>query len=315
MRYIFIYLKMTLVPLLLWVIFSSLVSGENIQSFQQASMLALIALAMNQIGLMLYALRLRGLALAYQAPLGVMESFKIHVQSIFYQVFIPMTVGMEVARFAKIKALYPQMSGKRLIAALLSDRVWSLVATLLTAGALLPLFIQYFIMMIDYQDKYGFWIVGAGVVVIVVVLLMIKMRSVVQEKVGEIWNILSEQKSYILYLGTLSILAHLSSIVASYILLQSLDVNIPLGKCLFGISLSMLFLVIPVAVLGITLTEGAVVVVFTMLGYSTEQSALVASCVYALRMIGALQGGIWEFVEDGYKIKVYQKKISEISDV
>lgn len=304
MKQTLIYLKVVLVPFILWGIFSALLSKDNIQSFYQANALVVVAVFINQIGLIFYALRLKKLALIYRGPLGLVESLKIHLQSIFYQVFIPSTAGMEVARFAKIKLLYPEISNKSLVAALLSDRAWSLLATLLTVGILSPFFIKKFI-VVNYQQSYIPWTIGVSIVILIAVGIHPQVRS----KISKVCSLLLEQKPHALRLGILSLLAHVFSLVAVCMLLRSLDLNISLGECLFGVSLSMLFLIVPVAILGITLSDGAAIVMFTILGYSAEHAALVASCVYVLRMLGALQGGVWEFIEDGYKIKMYRKTL------
>jgi len=302
MRQAALYVKVLIVPVILWVMFSSLLSEENLTGFEQGYAMVFASVLLNQLGLAAYSFRLGILSAVYGAVIGRMESFKIHLQSVFYQVFIPMTVGMELARFMKIRAIHPEVTKRRLLLALLSDRAWSFVAALMTSLALAPMFISRFAGHIE--KGYVLW----GTVAMLLVAGLAWMHPFVRALVVRVWRAVTEQGREAGWLLLWTFVAHLSTLTAVYLLLQALNVNVMLYECLFGISASMLLLVIPVSVLGVTLSEGGIMVIFSLLGYSVEQAALVASSNYALRIVAALQGGIWEFVEDGYRIKILVKK-------
>ena len=303
-RRYFIYAKFLLVPVILWFLFKSFLRDDNFDLFRSANHLLALAIILNQAALALFAWRLGLLTGIYGMFLRPVTAFKIHVQSVFYQVFSPMSVGMELARFVKVRNLHPGSTKTVLITALLSDRVWSLVATLITILAFLP--------FVSFE---GFPAVRAGreiiiglSVVMIVVAVMTLRAARVRELLQKLTRAVLQQRSHVFRLLLLSLVTHMTSIAAIYYFVTALDLRVGMMECQFGISLSMLFLVVPVSFLGITLTEVASFGVFAALGYPREEAVVVATCVYALRTFGAFQGGLWEFIEDGYRIRAIQKK-------
>ena len=102
----FIYVKFLLVPVFLWFLFKSFLRGDNFDLFRSANYLLASAIILNQAALVLFAWRLGMLTGIYGMILRPITAFKIHIQSVFYQVFGPMSVGMELARFVKVRSLH-----------------------------------------------------------------------------------------------------------------------------------------------------------------------------------------------------------------
>ncbi len=97
------------------------------------------AILLNQLALYAAAWRLQATLAAFGVSIRRGQAMRIHLQSLFYFFFVPMSVGLEIARFLKVRDIDPTVSAKRLLFALLFDRVLGLAGVLLVVGMLLPL--------------------------------------------------------------------------------------------------------------------------------------------------------------------------------
>ena len=98
----------------------------------------LIALVANEVALLIFAARMRLLLRLFKMKIGWVAAVRIHFQSMFYYVAVPMTVGLEISRFMKIQAIDPSASKPGLAAALLIDRCIGALAALALALLCLP---------------------------------------------------------------------------------------------------------------------------------------------------------------------------------
>lgn len=84
----------------------------------------MLAIVVNQLALWVFSLRMRSVLEAFDIQISRLQAHKIHLQSVFYYFVLPMTIGLEMSRYVKVKALVgdglkPLMLG----AALLADRI------------------------------------------------------------------------------------------------------------------------------------------------------------------------------------------------
>lgn len=115
------------------------VPGAGALSGAKFGMAALAALACNQLALLLTATRLQRILHIFALPTRWRDVLWIHLQSMFYFFFVPMTVGLELSRFAKLKRLHPSAAGTAIAGVVLLDRVIGVAGALLFSLALLPL--------------------------------------------------------------------------------------------------------------------------------------------------------------------------------
>src|SRR5436190_10418564 len=98
-------LKLLLVPIGLAILASQLMRDPRLGVVGLDPVLVVAALLVNQVALLLFAMRMRLALRVFGIGLTLMQSLRVHLQSVFYFFVLPMTVGLELARFAKIKSM------------------------------------------------------------------------------------------------------------------------------------------------------------------------------------------------------------------
>ena len=70
----------------------------------------------------------------------------------------------------------------------------------------------------------------------------------------------------------------------------------------------MLLVAIPVSLAGLGPAEAGTAILFMALGYEASIAIVAGALPYLARLIGALEGGIWEIVEGGASALVATKR-------
>ena len=94
--------KLTIVPLLLAYLIFDFIKQSSLTTLNLNIWIIVAALIVNQIGLMLFAIRMHLILHIFNINISYFQSLRIHLQSMFYFFVLPMTVGMEAARYVKI---------------------------------------------------------------------------------------------------------------------------------------------------------------------------------------------------------------------
>ena len=131
--------KLVLVPILLWMICWDVFHEYRIDSISINPLFIAPAIVVNQIALALFALRMQIMLKVFGIIISRSQSLRIHLQSVFYFFALPMTVGLEAARFAKVKHIVgADVQGLTLGSALLADRLIGAIVALVLAAVMLP---------------------------------------------------------------------------------------------------------------------------------------------------------------------------------
>ena len=115
--------------LLVWV-------GEGLPAQRPSLSAVALTVLLYQAALYAAALRLQATLAAFGITITARQSFAIHLRSLFYFFFVPMSVGYEITRFIAVRRIDPDASVKQVVIALLMDRVLGLLAALLALAAL-----------------------------------------------------------------------------------------------------------------------------------------------------------------------------------
>lgn len=252
------------------------------------------AIGLNQLALFAAAWRLQATLAAFGVHIGRSQAIRIHLQSLFYFFFVPMSVGLEIARFAKVRALDPGVSAKRLFLALLLDRVLGLVAAVAVVGLLLPVVVPDLLPRLWHPS----WLVLvlAGTLTVAGAL---RFSASLRQRLTDAVVAMAEVRRTLPILLGLSMAALL--LVCASVYLIALGAGIAIGpvSLTLALSSSLLGMLLPVSVLGATLGEAAGAGVFGLMGLSAASALLLVSSAYAGRLLGALQGGLIELYIDG----------------
>jgi len=257
------------------------------------------AVLMNQLALYAAACRLQATLAAFGVRIGRGQAMRIHLQSLFYFFFMPMSVGLEIARFIKVREIDRTVSTRRLLFALLLDRVLGLAAAILLVTALLPVVMPDVLRQVSYPGWLA--LITAGTVIIGGVFwLYAPLRQRLSDAVAAIAEV---ARSLPLLIG-LALAALLLVCASVYLIAFGERIEIGPVALSFALSASLLGMSLPVSLLGATLGEAAGAGLFAVLGLNAASALLLVSVAYGGRLLGALQGGFIELWIDGNPLVV-----------
>lgn len=250
------------------------------------------ALIVNQIALTLFAVRMRAVLALIDVDLTFMDSIRIHLQSMFYFFIVPMTVGLELARFLKIRSVAPQADRLKLSVALVFDRLVGAGSALLIALVLLAFMPRP---LITPSPLWALVALGGAVVAFFAARALPRLRqaaavslALVRERPGRLLGILA-----------VSVAMHMTSAIAILLASVAFGIAIDLFQTLFAVCGGMILMVVPVAFGGFGPADAGATGLLVLLGRPSGVAVAVAALIFAARLIGGLEGGIWEIAGSG----------------
>lgn len=289
------FLKLVVAPVgLIWLV-TSLFSDQLFSATKPSWPLLAIALVLNQLALAMFAFRMRVALRAFSIDVSFYQAQRIHLQSMFYFFVLPMTVGLEAARFGKIKYLLnAQASAIGLASSLLVDRLIGALAAVLLAIAVWPM-MDFRIPLSWHQDGLLPW-VAVGLVAVIAVPIGRKVLRFVPS-----FSAVAKPSIHQLNAAmAVALITHLLFALGVYVAALGANLKIDFAQTLFVISASMIFVVLPVSFAGAGPVEGAGLAVLIAMGLPLEEALLFIMIAYIAKLIAALEGGVWEFIDGAH---------------
>jgi hypothetical protein len=259
----------------------------------------ILALLVNQLALYAAAWRLRAILAVFGIRISAWQSLLVHLRSLFYFFFVPMSVGYEISRFISIRRLVPGAQTRALLIALLLDRVLGMIAAVIAAAALaglvLPINPWLAVSLSSKWILVMLGLVGAFAVVLAARPQWLRQARELLTAVMTLGHRLwwPVALSFIT-LGLVSTSVYVFAL-ASLIKIGWLDLT-------FVLSVSLLGMAIPVSLLGASLGEVAGVGILAALGLTPALALLLASVIYCTRLVGAMQGALIELWADAHRV-------------
>lgn len=257
----------------------------------------LLALVLNQAALYAAALRLRGTLAAFDIRLNPRQALSIHLRSLFYFFFVPMSVGYEITRYLAVRRIDPNATVKRILFALLMDRVLGLFAALFAVAILAPLVLP----VIPWPTLDPLWLLPLAAVAGIIAAFMVA-QGTLGRRVREVIRALGRSGPRLIGPALLS-LTVLALVCASVIAFaEGSGLSLGWATVSFALSASLLGMAVPLSLLGVTLGEAAGAGTLAALGLSSGAAVLLASVAYSGRLLGAMQGAVIELLGDARRI-------------
>lgn len=293
-EYLLMLVKLVLVPgAFAWLVYQ-LLDAESVNASIRNPALLLVALMINQAALCLFAIRMKRVLGVFSIPLAGRDALRIHLQSMFYFFVFPMTVGLEIARFAKIKTAAPASAAPALASALVVDRLLGAVSALVIALALTP-FVE-FPALPEFMFKESatiFLLVGATI--LAGLIFWRRTRAIVAGALQSVRG----QRRRLFTVFVISLGMHSFFCAGIYFAAAALGLPVTLIGTSFAVSAAMLFVAVPVSFAGAGPAEAAAAIILVGLGIPLDAAVTLALLIYLARFVGAIQGGIWEMYEGG----------------
>ena len=285
-------LRLVVVPaLLVWILGQVRIDGSPLTVTEPLWLL--FGLAVNQLALAVFAARLQWVLRLCAIRIGWLSALRIHLQSMFYFFAVPMTIGLEVARFVKIRAIEPQASTAGLTTALLLDRLLGAGSALAVAVLCLPL--VWTRIPLDVSPAWLPIALGAAMALGFGLLLWPRFRT----WLAHIWQLTQGRRLGLAALLVLSIVMHVLFAAGVQFAARAFGLPVSLTDTIFAVSGGMLLVVVPVSLAGLGPAEVGALGLFVACGSTPAVALAAAGLPYLARLVGALQGGLWEIVESG----------------
>lgn len=281
---------------------------EGAEPLRVAPWAIIAGLSLNQAALLAAALRLRATLAAFGVHLTIAQALSIHLRSLFYFFFVPFSVGLELSRYLYIRRIDRSISAKRLLLALLLDRVLGLIAAV-TAVALLALVVlpATFWQLLDAR-----WFALAGLLVAAAASLALA-QTTIRQKGLEVLQAGRALSVRLVYPTLLSFIALALVCTSVYVIASAAGWAVGLGQVTFAISAALLGMAIPLSLFGATLGEVTGVSVLALLGIAPAIAVLLVTVGYTWRLVSAMQGAALE-LRDGLRRGHTQDTVLEPRD-
>lgn len=239
-----------------------------------------------------FGLRFREVLKIVDFKISTYVSAKVLTQSMFYYFFVPLSVGTEVSKFAKLKALNKHQTNSSIASAIVLDHVVGLLA-LMAASIVLYMLIQ----PISVRPDAGtvLLIIGAGITALIVLVWFFRSKSSID--VRNVFRKIASRKANILIALGYSLAMH--TMIAAAVAIGSMywEIDISYLEILFVLTGAFLFQMIPINFVGVGATEVAGVGLYVAAGLSLPEALTLVSLLYCYRLLIAITGGTWEFLD------------------
>lgn len=288
--------KLLVVPVGLAALAWNLPSGAGAGLAGSDAPLLLAAVLANQMALALFALRMRQALHAFRIEIGFMQAMRVHLQSMFYFFALPMTVGLEIARFTKIRnAARDQPNAAPLTLALLADRMLGALAALALGSALLP----FMTMHADVAWN-ATWAACAIAAAVIAPLAWPWARRRFGDRLRASTAMLKSAGPGLLAASATAIATHAVFAAAVWLAARAAHVEITFMQTLFFVSAAMLFVVIPLSFAGVSPVEAAGFGILVAMGIAPQEAGIVVLMTYLAKVVAAFEGAAWEMYEGGW---------------
>jgi uncharacterized membrane protein YbhN (UPF0104 family) len=298
-------LRVVVVPIFLIVILTELTGFDWSSASVTSPSLLVFGLIINQVALAIFAVRMQFALRLCNVHIGWWDSIRIYLQSMFYFFALPMTIGLEIARFVKVRAIDPLASDVGIFSALLLDRIVGAASALLLALICLP--------FVTLNTKFDLSLVNALIVFGALVLACVGLLAVRRVRVlcKQASEVVLQRWAGLLLLFMPSMGMHLLFAWAVQCIGNSIGLPITFLDTCVAVAGGMLLVAVPVSFAGFGPAEAGAATLFVALGYDTPIALLAAGLPYLARMVAAGEGALWEMIEGGTSAIVAIRSLAE----
>ncbi len=253
-----------------------------------------LAVALNEAALALFGVRMQLLLRAFDVTLRWPNAFRIHVQSVFYFFIVPMTVGVELARFGKIRAAIPGTPTGRILPALLLDRMLGAGSAAALALLMWP-FVRFDAAPWAEVSAGAVWIGLMALAAAAITLCIPPARRAVRQA----WLVVVAKRRRVAEIFAFSMVMHCVFALAILAGAWAFAIDVSFPEVAFAVAGGMLLVAVPLSIGGLGAADVTTAAIFLAMGYTLEQSVLLGALPYLARLLAAVQGGVWEMLDGG----------------
>lgn len=253
----------------------------------------LAGLGLSWLSMVAFAARFRAVMALAGFSISLTQSLRLLTLSVFVHFFVPMSVGAEMTKFLRLRALSPSRGSLAQAGALLLDHAVGFVALLAMS-----------LVLLTWRDPLGLgraWPLGVACGLGVAALLAARLAGA-SARFGAFAAALRErvlQHKAELGVGLIGSLA-MHALLASAVFVGARDTGITLAwpELLLVLSGAGMLQLLPLNVAGVGAGEVAGTGLYLALGLSLPDALTLVSLLYCYRLAMAAVGGLWELLGD-----------------
>lgn len=261
-----------------------------------------LALALDIFERILMAYKWKVLLTTKKINLAFSQAVRLYFVSTFVGTFLPSSLGGDALRAF---SLYKQgINSSEAISSIFVDRILSLLSSLIIAvvGVLFYSKLRH-----DGNVFQGIWVAVAGFGLFLFIAMnkrfmqffirqlgFFKLQRL-QRKIEQVYSAsigYNAHKPALFYVLILSFLFQFVRVMVAFVGSQALNQNIDVTYFFIFVPIIILVAVLPIAVAGIGVREGAFVYFFSQVGMSASDAFTLSLLIYTVSMIATLPGGI-----------------------
>lgn len=254
----------------------------------------MVGLLVSQVSVFVCAVRLLFVIRACGRRASLAAIYRVHLRSLFYFVFVPFSIGADVAKLAMLSTFFPERR-EHALAAVISDRFLGFLTFVLIS---LLAFIPTSRTLVEGLGIVrGYAVVGAVLFLVgAAFFVMSKVRSRgLRERIEAFLAAARHSSRWVGTASVYSILMQLFMCTAVYVAAVSFRISIPWSHVTFVVSSAMLFQIVPVSVAGIGAAEVVAVGLYLAVGLARADAILLASTAFTYKLFTAMIGGTLEY--------------------
>ena len=246
-------------------------------------------LVLSWLSMVAYALRFRAVMAAAGFTVDFVQSLRLLTLSVFVHFFVPMSIGSEMTKFLRLRALSPSRGNLALAAALLLDHAVGFITLLVVSLSLLA-----------WRDPFGFgraWPLGIAVALPLLGALAARIaRGTAQfgDTLQALRARLGQHKVALARGAAWSLAMH--ALLASAVFVGARDTGIAIAwpDLLLVLTGAGMLQLAPVNVAGVGAGDVAGTGLYLALGLALPDALTLVSLLYCYRLAMAAVGGLWE---------------------
>jgi uncharacterized membrane protein YbhN (UPF0104 family) len=287
-----IYAKFIFLPCGLGALIWYLSGQQNLSLKDVSWWTILVGIFLNQVAIVFFVMRSQHTLRLFSLEIPFWQAQRIHLQGMFYFFFVPMSVGLDITRLLKVRVILPAARTYNIFLSILLDRLAGLVCAVLVILALAPFIFQnsWFSFIAEMSGPVRF-----GVVILTAVLLVVAIYGVYLIRKFGLYS--RQRLTHVFLILAYGSLMQITFGLAIFAFAQAFGIVVSVENVVFASAASIVAMVIPVSFLGVSAAEVVGMLAFVFIGLSSTDAAMMVAFAYICRLIAAIQGGIWEYVE------------------
>ena len=289
--------KLIIVPIGIgWVMYKAGSEGGVFATVWRSDLI-LAALVLNEVALWMLSVRLARILSIFSASLSTVEAFKINLQSLFYFLVVPTSLGMETLRYLRINQAVPQLSKTETVSALLLDRLIGVASALIifaVAG-------WWTVPRLSASISFGYQLLLLPILIAGGIVMLTFAWSKWGTSLSGLVSVLLAARYKVLLLIAYGAAIQALTVLAIWFAANGLGFKAGLADIGWGVMGATVLMILPLSIAGLGAGELGGVALLIAVGSDHKTALAIIFLAYLGRVAGGIQGAVLEFL-DGAKM-------------